>query len=63
MFINECCAIDAQIEKGKPALGLTSLNCNCVFFHHGFDVYMHHELDLDMPVSRLTEAKNAIINR
>ena len=34
-----------------------------MFDETGFDVYMHRELDLDVPVSRLTEAENAIVNR
>ncbi|RIA96374.1 hypothetical protein C1645_733270 [Glomus cerebriforme] len=34
-----------------------------MFDESGFDVYMHRELDLDMPVSRLTEVENAIVNR
>ncbi|CAB4399188.1 unnamed protein product [Rhizophagus irregularis] len=34
-----------------------------MFDETGFDVYMHREIDLNVPVSRLTEAKNAIVNR
>ncbi len=34
-----------------------------MFDETGFDVYMHRELDLDVPVSRLTEAESAIENR
>ena len=34
-----------------------------MFDKTGFDVYMHRKLDLDVPVSRLTEAENAIENR
>ncbi|PKK55468.1 hypothetical protein RhiirC2_802261, partial [Rhizophagus irregularis] len=33
MLINEFCAVEGRIEKGKAAPGLTSLNCNCLFFH------------------------------
>ncbi|CAB4382968.1 unnamed protein product [Rhizophagus irregularis] len=33
-----------------------------MFDEAGFDVYVHRELDL-VPVSRLTEAENAIVNR
>jgi len=33
MLINEICAVEGRIEKGKPTPGLTSLNCNCLFFH------------------------------
>ena len=29
-----------------------------MFDETGFDVYMHRELDLDVPVSRLTEAES-----
>ncbi|PKY61079.1 hypothetical protein RhiirA4_431576 [Rhizophagus irregularis] len=32
-LINEFCAVEGRIEKGKAAPGLTSLNCNCLFFH------------------------------
>ncbi|CAB4487086.1 unnamed protein product [Rhizophagus irregularis] len=98
MIIKEYCAVDRRLEKGKTALGLTSLNCYCVFFHRyllpcrhifheslygdaklltpdtwdqfqrmfdetGFDVYMYREIDLNVPVSRLTKAENAIVNR
>ena len=34
-----------------------------MFNETGFDVYMHCELDLDVLMSRLTEAENAIVNR
>ncbi|PKC69122.1 hypothetical protein RhiirA1_456383 [Rhizophagus irregularis] len=68
MIIKEYCAVDGRLEKGKTALGLTSLNCYCdqfqrMFDDTGFDVYMHREIDLNVPVSRLTEAENAIVNR
>ncbi|CAB5149720.1 unnamed protein product [Rhizophagus irregularis] len=64
MIIKEYCAVDGRLEKGKTAPGLTSLNCYCRMFDEtGFDVYMHREIDLNVPVSRLTEAENAIVNR
>ncbi len=33
MLIGEICAVEGQIEKSKPASGLTSLHCYCLFFH------------------------------
>jgi hypothetical protein len=33
MLINEICAVEGRLEKGKAAPGLTSLSCNCLFFH------------------------------
>ena len=33
MIIKECCAVEERIEKGKGAPGLTTLSCNCLFFH------------------------------
>ena len=33
MLIGEICAVEGRIEKGKPAPGLTSLHCYCLFFH------------------------------
>jgi hypothetical protein len=33
MLINEFCAVELRIAKGKAAPGLTHLSCNCLFFH------------------------------
>ncbi|CAB4421298.1 unnamed protein product [Rhizophagus irregularis] len=33
MLINEFCAVEGRMEKGKSAPGLTSLYCYCLFFH------------------------------
>ncbi|PKY23332.1 hypothetical protein RhiirB3_387123 [Rhizophagus irregularis] len=41
MIIKEYCAVDRRLEKGKTALGLTSLNCYCVFFHRYLLPYRH----------------------
>jgi hypothetical protein len=32
MLVSEFCAVEGRILKGKGAPGLTSLNCNCLFF-------------------------------
>ncbi|RIB30127.1 hypothetical protein C2G38_2027081 [Gigaspora rosea] len=29
----KACAVEGRIEKGKPATGLTSLDCSCLFYH------------------------------
>jgi hypothetical protein len=33
MLVNEFNSVEGRIEKGKAAPGLTSLHCNCLFFH------------------------------
>ena len=33
MLINEFCAVEGRIEKGKAAPGLMNPNCYCLFFH------------------------------
>lgn len=33
MIVNEFCAVEGRLEKGKAAPGLTSLSCHCLFFH------------------------------
>jgi len=33
MLVNEVCAVEGWIEKGKDAPGLTFLHCNCLFFN------------------------------
>uniref|UniRef100_U9U8P1 MULE transposase domain-containing protein n=1 Tax=Rhizophagus irregularis (strain DAOM 181602 / DAOM 197198 / MUCL 43194) TaxID=747089 RepID=U9U8P1_RHIID len=51
---SECVAYEFRTKK--------SLSLR-MFDETGFDVYMHREIDLNVPVSRLTEAENAIVNR
>ncbi|RHZ86875.1 hypothetical protein Glove_43g65 [Diversispora epigaea] len=34
MLIEEACAVEKRLEKGKSALNLTSVNCYCSFYHH-----------------------------
>ena len=99
MHINEICAVEGWLEKGKAAPGLTSLSCNCLFFHRyllpcrhifhenicsttklilpdvwkkfqqmfdesRFEIYSHCEsVDLEVPVSQMTEAEKAMENR
>lgn len=33
MLVNEFCAVEGRMEKGKSPPGLTSLHCYCLFFH------------------------------
>ncbi len=47
MIIKECCTVKEQIEKGKGASGLTTLSCNCLFFHQ-YLLPCHHIFHEDM---------------
>lgn len=48
LIINELCAVEGRIEKGKATPGLISLSCECLFFcryllpcRHIFHEHMH----------------------